>query len=75
MNLTWIKMPYLNIEYITTKLYGSRSRIYTIRLRRKISSIEPFEPWEIDKLNLIKKQMLEEMNPSNAQPSILKSSA
>jgi hypothetical protein len=43
MLTTWLHNPYLNLAEVATKLYGSHSRMYTQRLRKKITKALPFE--------------------------------
>lgn len=61
MNITWLKNPYVNLTYIASRLYGSHSRLHTHRLRKKITNIQPFEPWEIQELEQIKQDLLSQL--------------
>ncbi len=61
MNPTWLYNPYLNLSHVATQLYGSHSRMYTQRLRKKMASALPFEPWEIQQLETIKKDILHQI--------------
>lgn len=54
----WLHTPYLNLTHVAHKLYGSNSRLHTQRLRKKMTSIVPFEPWEIQQLEQIKQELL-----------------
>ena len=61
MITTWLHNPYLNLAHVATKLYGSHSRMYTQRLRKKMTSALPFEPWEIQQLEKIKQDILHQI--------------
>lgn len=54
----WLHNPYLNLSEVATRLYGSNSRMYTQRLRKKMAKALPFETWEIDELERIKMDVL-----------------
>jgi methylphosphotriester-DNA--protein-cysteine methyltransferase len=63
MSTLWLKNPYVNLTQVASRLYGSHSRLHTHRLRKKITSIQPFEPWEIQKLEQIKQDLLKQLKP------------
>jgi hypothetical protein len=63
----WLYNPYLNLAEVATKLYGSNSRMYTGRLRKKMTSEMPFEPWEIQQLEKIKQDILHQLQ--HGQPA------
>lgn len=58
MNITWLSTPYVDLKYVSTKLYGQSSRLHIYRLRKKINSAVPFEPWEVQKLECMKHELL-----------------
>jgi hypothetical protein len=63
MALPWIHSPYLDIDYIASKLYGATSRWHSHQLRKKIKGTAPFESWEIEQLNEIKEELLSYLTP------------
>jgi hypothetical protein len=65
MLTTWLHNPYLNLEEVATKLYGSHSRMYTQRLRKKITKAIPFEDWEIHELEKIKQDIIHRIQHGN----------
>jgi hypothetical protein len=46
MALLWMNSPYLDIDSIASKIYGTTSRWHTYRLRQKIQGTASFESWE-----------------------------
>jgi hypothetical protein len=57
MTVPWLHIPFVNVKYVASRLYGSSSRLHTYRLQKKMGNILPFEPWEIQQLNLIKQEL------------------
>jgi hypothetical protein len=57
MTMLWLQSPYLDLDYVATKLYGSKSRLHTQRLKRKMRGGLPFESWEIEKLEQMKGEL------------------
>lgn len=57
MIVPWLHIPYVNLKYVASRLYGSSSRLHTYRLQKKMKSVEPFEQWEIQQLNEIKEEI------------------
>jgi hypothetical protein len=58
MTPAWLHNPYLNLSEVATRLYGSHSRMYTQRLRKKMAKALPFEEWEIYELEKIKQDII-----------------
>jgi hypothetical protein len=65
MTVPWLHITYVNVKYIASKLYGSSSRLHTYRLQKKMDSILPFEPWEIQQLNQIKQELYYQLDQGN----------
>jgi type I site-specific restriction endonuclease len=65
MNTIWLKNPYVNLTHVASRLYGSHSRLHTHRLIKKITSILPFEPWELQELEQIKQDLLIQLGHGN----------
>jgi hypothetical protein len=57
MIIPWLHTPYLNLAHVASKLYGSKSRLHTLRLQKKMTSRLPFEQWELQQLERIKRDL------------------
>ncbi|QHT66672.1 hypothetical protein GXP67_08375 [Rhodocytophaga rosea] len=69
MIIPWLHTPYLNLTHVASKLYGSKSRLHTHRLQKKMNSILPFEQWELQQLEKIKHDLfyhLEQGTPTES---------
>ncbi|QHT67833.1 hypothetical protein GXP67_14890 [Rhodocytophaga rosea] len=65
MTVPWLHLPYVNVKYVASRLYGSNSRLHTYRLQKKMKSAQAFEPWEIQKLNQIKQELFYQLGQEN----------
>jgi hypothetical protein len=63
MALHWMNSPYIDIDSIAGRIYGTTSKWYAYRLRQKIQGSLPFESWEIELLNEIKEELLSYVTP------------
>lgn len=63
MDLPWINSPYLDIDSIASRIYGTTSKWHSYRLRQKIQGTAPFESWEIELLNEIREELLSCLAP------------
>ncbi|QHT68287.1 hypothetical protein GXP67_17400 [Rhodocytophaga rosea] len=70
MSLPWIHSPYLDIDSIASRIYGTTSKWHTYRLRQKIQGSLPFESWEIELLNEVKEELLSYVAPSSTSLGI-----
>lgn len=62
MIIPWLHTPYLDIRYVSKALYGSSSRLYTYRLKQKMSGVLPFDMWELQQLESIKSELLQHIS-------------
>ncbi len=58
----WLKGPFVDLPQVATYLYGHRSRLHTQRLKAKISGSRSFQDWEIERLEALRKALLEAMD-------------
>ncbi len=57
--MNWLMSPYVNQNAVAGQLYGSRSRLHTRRLQDRLRGKVPFQPWELEQLEIIKRQVLQ----------------
>ena len=71
--MNWLMSPYVNLNTIAGQLYGGGSRLHTRRLQDRLRGTVPFQPWELEQLEIIKRQVLQEIsgNEVRAAASLL----
>lgn len=75
MTLLWITSPFLDLDYLAGRLYGTKSRLYTVRLRKKIQGVSSFEAWELEKLAIIREELMGGLHSPKGEISRLRSTA
>ncbi len=60
--MNWLNNPYIDLTHIADKLYGGRSRLHTRKLRDRVNGRFAFQPWELDRLNELKEQIIQHLN-------------
>jgi hypothetical protein len=71
--MNWLMSPYVNQDEVAGQLYGGRSRLHTRRLQDRLRGTIPFQEWERERLEIIKRQVLREIsgNGIRAEASLL----
>lgn len=71
--MNWLMSPYVNHAEVAGQLYGYRSRLHTRRLQDRLRGTVPFQPWELERLKIIKRQVLQEIsgNEVRAEEALL----
>jgi hypothetical protein len=64
----WLEEPYINLEYVATRLYGRRSRLHTRQLHDRLRGRFPFQNWEKDRLEEIRRNILHQLATIRAEP-------
>ncbi len=67
MTLPWLHAPCINLDYVAASLYGGPSRLHKHRLKKKMSNLQPFEQWEIQRLEEIKQDLLYHLKEGSPQ--------
>ncbi len=60
--MNWLNNPYIDLEYIASQLYGGRSRLHTRKLQDRLKGRFTFQPWEVDRLNELRNQIIKHLN-------------
>jgi hypothetical protein len=71
--MNWLMSPYVNQAAVAGQLYGYRSRLHTRRLQDRLRGAVLFQPWELEQLEIIHRQVLQEIsgNDIRAEASLL----
>jgi len=71
--MNWLMSSYVNLNAVAGQLYGAGSRLHTRRLKDRLRGTVPFQPWELERLEIIKRQVLQEIggNEVRAETSLL----
>ena len=62
MIMNWLMSPYVNQDAVAGQLYGYRSRLHTRRLQDRLRGTVPFQEWELERLEIIKRQLLQQVS-------------
>ncbi len=62
--MNWLMSPYVNLNTVAGQLYGGGSRLHTRRLQDRLRGAVPFQEWELERLELIKRQVLQHLGES-----------
>jgi hypothetical protein len=65
----WLQEPFINLEYVASLLYGSRSRLHTRKLQDRIAHRFAFQAWEKEKLEQIRKQLMHRLSAAGSDMS------
>jgi hypothetical protein len=71
--MNWLMNPYVNLNTVAGQLYGGGSRLHTRRLQDRLRGTVPFQPWELEQLAIIHRQLLQEIsgNEIRAEAALL----
>ncbi len=71
--MNWLMSPYVNLNTVAGQLYGGGSRLHTRRLQDRLRGTVPFQPWELEQLAIIHRQLLREIsgNEIRAEAALL----
>jgi hypothetical protein len=60
--MNWLMSPYVDLNAVAAQLYGGGSRLHTRRLQDRLRGATPFKPWELERLEVIHRQVLQEIS-------------
>ena len=60
--MNWLMSPYVDLNTIAGQLYGGGSRLHTRRLKDRLRGTVPFQPWELEQLEIIHRRLLQEIS-------------
>ncbi len=71
--MNWLMSPYVNLNAVAGQLYGGGSRLHTRRLQDRLRGTVPFQPWELEQLAIIHRQLIQEIsgNEIRAEAALL----